>query len=107
LSGRVIVSGGVRSLTPIFNIYGTLALVGGAVWSAVMFARKRVLLHRMVGNILIAVGAFMPAIGGSMSRLGSESLLYVSELLGALLMFAGFLFSTRAGAGTVGDSFAR
>jgi hypothetical protein len=30
LSGRAIVTPGVRSLTPIFNSYGTLALVGGA-----------------------------------------------------------------------------
>jgi hypothetical protein len=103
LSGRVIVSGGVRSLTPIFNIYGTLALVGGAIWSAVTFARKRVLPHRMIGNILIAVGALMPAIGGSLSRLGSESLLYTSELLGTLLMFVGFLFSTLAKDRTPGE----
>jgi hypothetical protein len=97
LTGRVIVGKGVRTLTPFFNVYGTLALVGGAVWSALMFARKRVLPHRVAGNILIAVGALMPAIGGSFSRLGLENILYASELLGAILMFIGFLFSTRLG----------
>ncbi len=98
LTGRVIVGKGVRTLTPFFNSYGTLALVGGAVWSAVAFARKRVLPNRVAGNVLIVVGALMPAIGGSFSRLGVDSILYASELLGAILMFIGFLFNTRPGA---------
>jgi hypothetical protein len=84
----------VRLLTPVFNIYGTLWLVGGAVYSAWIFWRKRVLLHRVVGNGLIAAGALSPAIGGSLSRIGAPEFLYISELLGALLMFAGFIRAT-------------
>ena len=61
LSGHAIVTPGVRSLTPFFNLYGTLTLVGGALWSAWIFWRKRILLHRTLGNILIAVGAIIPA----------------------------------------------
>ena len=95
MTGKVIVSPGVRTLTPIFNVYGTLALVGGAAWSAWLFLRSRGLPHRVVGSVLIAVGALLPALGGSFSRLGLDALLYASELLGALLMFAGFLLSTR------------
>ena len=34
LSGHAIVTDGVRGLTPLFNIYGTLTLVGGAIWSS-------------------------------------------------------------------------
>jgi hypothetical protein len=98
LTGKVITSGGVRTLTPIFNSFGTLALVGGAVWSAILFARKRVLVHRVAGNVLIAVGALMPALGGSFSRFGLGSILYGSELLGAILMFIGFLLSTKPSA---------
>jgi hypothetical protein len=85
----------VRLLTPLFNVYGTFWLVGGAIYSAWLFWRKRVLLHRVVGNVLIAAGAMMPAIGGSLSRIGAPEYLYVSELLGAALMFAGFLRATR------------
>jgi hypothetical protein len=55
LSGHAIVSDGVRVLTPFFNLYGTLTLVGGAAYSAFIFWRKRILLHRALGNILIAV----------------------------------------------------
>ncbi len=94
LSGHAIVTSGVRSLTPIFNLYGTVTLVGGAVYSAWIFFRKRVLLHRTVGNILIAVGALAPAFGGAFSRMGVPAALYIGELLGAVLMFVGFLRAT-------------
>jgi hypothetical protein len=91
LSGHAIVTSGVRSLTPFFNLYGTLTLVGGALYSAWIFWRKRVLLHRTIGNILIAAGALLPAFGGTFSRFGLPGALYVSELLGAILLFVGFL----------------
>ena len=68
LSGQAIVSPGVRVLTPFFNFYGTLTLVGGAIWSAVTFWRKHVLLHRAIGNVFIAMGAILPAFGGTFSR---------------------------------------
>ena len=94
LSGSAIVSPGVRVLTPFFNLYGTVTLVGGAAWSAWIFWRKRILLHRTIGNILIAVGAIAPAFGGTFSRFGVPSALYIGELLGALLLFAGFVRAT-------------
>jgi hypothetical protein len=84
----------VRLLTPLFNIYGTLWLVGGAVYSAWIFWRKGVLLNRAIGNVLIAAGALAPAIGGSLSRLGTTEFLYVSELVGVVLMFVGFVRAT-------------
>ncbi len=93
LSGYAIVTPGVRILTPFFNLYGTLTLVGGAAWSAWIFWRKRILLHRAIGNVLIAVGAILPAFGGTFSRLGFSGALYVCEFSGAILMFIGFLRS--------------
>jgi hypothetical protein len=91
LSGHAIVTPGVRTLTPFFNLYGTLTLVGGAAYSAFIFWRKRILLHRTIGNILIAVGAILPAFGGTFSRMGISGALYISEFLGAILMFVGFI----------------
>jgi hypothetical protein len=91
LSGHAIITPGVRSLTPIFNLYGTVTLVGGALYSAWLFWRKRILLHRTIGNILIAAGALLPAFGGAFSRMGISGALYISELLGAVLLFIGFL----------------
>ena len=94
LSGHAIVTSGVRTLTPFFNLYGTVTLVGGAAYSAWIFWRKRILLHRTIGNILIAAGALLPAFGGTFSRMGVPSALYLGELLGAVLLFAGFVRAT-------------
>jgi hypothetical protein len=84
-------SGIVVLLTILLNIYGTLTLVGGAAYSAYIFWRKRILFNRMIGNILIAAGALMPAIGGSFLKLGLPDFLYLSEFLGVILMYIGFL----------------
>ncbi|MEW6718714.1 MAG: hypothetical protein AB1345_14595 [Chloroflexota bacterium] len=94
LSGHAIVTPGVRVLTPFFNLYGTVTLVGGAAWSAWIFWRKRILLHRTIGNILIAIGAMLPAFGGTFSRFGIPGALYLGELLGTVLMFVGFIRAT-------------
>lgn len=95
LSGHAIVTPGVRILTPFFNLYGVIALVGGAIYSAWIFWRKRVLFHRVVGNVFIAVGALMPAFGGAFQRMGLPEILYLSEFLGAVLMFIGFMYATQ------------
>ncbi len=94
LSGDAIVTGGISGLTPFFNVYGTVMLVGGALYSSWIFWRKRILLHRTIGNILIAVGAMLAASGGMFSRLGLPNALYVGELLGTVLMLAGFVRAT-------------
>jgi hypothetical protein len=83
-------------LTILLNIYGTITLIGGAIYSVVIFLRKRVLLHRMLGSIFIAVGAMAPAMAGSFVNLGLPDLLYLSELVGVILMYVGFLEATSA-----------
>jgi hypothetical protein len=89
-------SGVMVFLTILLNTYGTFTLVGGAIYSAYIFWRKHVLFNRMVGNILIAAGAILPAIGGSFIRMGLPDFLYLSEFLGAILMYIGFLQATVA-----------
>ena len=87
-------SGPVILLTILLNIYGTITLVGGAIYSAFLFWRKKILAARMYGNILIAAGALSPALGGSFVRTGLVDFLYLSELIGAILMFIGFVLAT-------------
>lgn len=87
-------NGLVTLLTISLNIYGTIGLVGGAIYSAYLFWRKKVLLNRVVGNILIATGALMPAMAGSFVKAGLVDWLYASELIGVVLMYAGFLQAT-------------
>jgi hypothetical protein len=81
-------------LTILLNIYGTLTLVGGAIYSAFLFWRKKILANRMLGNILIAAGALSPAVGGSLLKAGLTDMLYLSEFLGAILMYIGFVMAT-------------
>ena len=87
-------SSAITALTIILNIYGTVGLVGGAIYSAFLFWRKHVLANRMVGNILIAGGALMPAMAGSFIKAGLVDWLYLSEFLGVVLMYAGFVQAT-------------
>jgi hypothetical protein len=87
-------NGMIIALTIILNIYGTIALVGGALYSAYLFLRKQVLINRVIGNILIAAGAMFPAMAGSFVGAGLVDMLYLSELLGVILMYIGFLQAT-------------
>jgi len=90
--------GTVRSFSPVMNIWGTIALVGGAIYSAILFRRKQIMRNRMVGNWLIAAGGLMPALGGALIRLGDPSFKYLGEMSGAILIFAGYLLATTVSA---------
>lgn len=93
LTGVGVFPNDLRAIvTPITNAFGTIALAGGAVYSAYIFWRKRILPHRVVANILIALGALLPAIGGvHISTGGDLNLFFLLELIGAIIMFVGFL----------------
>ena len=82
------------TLLAVFAAYGTLALVGGALYSAYIFWRKRILPHRVLGNVLLAAGALSPALGGVLVTRGLGDYLFISELLGAIIMFIGFRLAT-------------
>lgn len=93
LTGAGVMPADVRQIiTPVFNAFGTVALVGGAIYSAFIFWRKRILPHRVVANILIALGALLPAAGGVHVKAGGNlNLFFILELLGVVVMFLGFL----------------
>jgi hypothetical protein len=81
--------------TIIFGTDGLVLLVGGALYSAFLFWRKRVLPNRVIGNILIAVGALSVATASELTHLGYGQFLYLGELLAVILMFIGFLTAAR------------
>lgn len=93
--GLLPLGAAVRLTTPFFNIYGLLTLVGGAIWSAFLFWRKRVLPNRVTGNVLIAAGALLIGGASTLTRLGYGQYLYLGELLSAILMFSGFLVASK------------
>ncbi len=86
----------VRLTTAFLNIFGTFGLIGGAIYSAWIFWRRRILPNRVVSNVLIAVGAILPAAGGtSMGLTGSVKVgHYLFELIGIIIIFIGFLRSS-------------
>jgi hypothetical protein len=90
LSGRVLGWSWLRLISPFINLYAVVFLVGGAMLSAWRFRREPALRDRYAGNILIAIGALLPAIGGSLTRFGYVEVLYVTELCGLLLIHRGY-----------------
>jgi hypothetical protein len=86
---------GVRLLTPFFNTFGTFALVGGALYSAWVLWRRRILPHRVTANFLIAGGTLFIAFTGAIAKMGTPEFLYAGELIGSLVIFVGFLESRR------------
>jgi hypothetical protein len=85
----------IRLTTPFFNIYGLITLVGGALWSAWLFLRKRALPNRVLGNVLIAAGALSIGLASTATRLGAGGYLYLGELIAAVLMYGGFMLAGR------------
>ena len=86
----------IRIMTPFLNIFGTLALVGGALYSAWFFWRHKTMKHRVLSNILIAVGAILPAAGGTNMRLSDDlTLFYFMELAGIVIIFSVFYGPTK------------
>jgi hypothetical protein len=88
----------VRRVTPFFNIYGTITIVGGALYSGYLFYRKRILPNRVLGNVLIAAGALAIAGAGILNRYGLGQFHSFAQLIFAVLMYAGFILASRPAA---------
>ena len=90
LTGKVLAWTWVRAFSPFINTYAFIFLVGGAAVSALHFSRSLVTRNRFVGNVLIAIGALLPGIGGTFTRFGYTEVLYVTEFIGLALIFRGY-----------------
>jgi hypothetical protein len=95
LSGRVLGWQWVRLFSPVVNLYAVVFLIGGAVLSALRYSTEAATRHRMWANVLIAVGAILPGVGGTATRMGHVEVLYVTELVGMLLTWTGYRMSIR------------
>ncbi|MBA2257699.1 MAG: hypothetical protein H0W18_02275 [Acidobacteria bacterium] len=93
LTGRVFEWTWVRTFSPFVNMYAVIFLIGGAILSAVRFTGDPATRHRVWANVLIAAGAILPGIGGMATRVGYTEVLYVTELVGLLLMWSGYRMS--------------
>lgn len=95
MSGKVFKWQWVRMFSPFLNLYAVIFLVGGAVYSAALYFVKQGLATRFIGNVLIALGAILPGIGGTSTRFGHVEMLYITELVGLMLIFAAYLLMRR------------
>lgn len=80
----------VRYLTPFINGYAAIFLIGSAIMSAVYFFKEKFDGPRALGNALIAFGALLPGIGGSMAKGGLVEALYIGEFVGLIFIWAGY-----------------
>ena len=88
---QAVLARDIRSTAIVLNALGTLVVFAGAAWSAFRFWRRRVAPHRVVSNLLIAAGAAIAGAAGSLERLGYPALLFLGNLAGIAVIFAGFL----------------
>lgn len=95
LSGQVLGWQWVRYFSPLVNLYAVVFLIGGAILSALRYAANPATRHRMWANVLIAIGAMLPGIGGTATRMGHVEVLYVTELVGLLMTWSGYRISVR------------
>jgi hypothetical protein len=82
-----------RVLSMLLTIPGALVLFWGAVLSIFRFARKKEYAYRVWANVLIAAGTLVIASGGGMAKAGNTTMFYLTEMLAAVLFFAGFLMA--------------
>jgi hypothetical protein len=82
-----------RILAAIGSGVGSLVLIGGAMWSAWVFLRRRDQGRRALANVIIATGVFIAAAGGTVAFTGASGVLELTNLLGVSVMFVGFLLA--------------
>lgn len=94
-SGAILGWTWIRALTPLINLYAAGFLIGGAILSAWRYWKKTTYGARVLGNALIAFGAILPGVGGSMAKAGMVEALYVGELAGIILIWGGYAACVR------------
>jgi len=80
----------VRQFSPLINIYSFLFLVGGAIYSAAKYYGMKDKRAHFKGNVFIAIGALLPGIGGTLTRIGYVEVLFITELIGLVFIYIGY-----------------
>jgi hypothetical protein len=80
-----------RVLALIGSGIGSVILIGGALWSAWVFLRRRHEGRRALGNVIIAVGVLVAAVGGTAAFTGASGVVEWTNFVGVSLIFVGFL----------------
>ncbi len=96
LSAQVPARGAIgppATFFPIFtNVLGSIALIGGAAWSAWTGWRRATGFERVLGTSLLAAGAFVVAGTHSVAQVrGAYAVQPLGEAVGIVVMFVGYL----------------
>ncbi len=91
LSGSVFQWQWVRYFSPFINLYAFVFLFGGAIYSAYKYYKLGRTHTRFLGNVFISIGALLPGIGGAFTRFGHVEVLFITELIGLLFIFSGYM----------------
>jgi hypothetical protein len=98
LNSEVLGWQSIRLVSPFVNSFAALFLIGGAIYSAIIYFRRPETKNRAIGNVLIAIGAILPGVGGMYSRMGMTEALYIGELIGIIFIWSGYRFCQRPAA---------
>lgn len=90
LNGKILEWQFIRGITPVINIYAFVFLVGGAIYSAILYMKAAKNKSRFWGNVCIAIGGLLPGIGGSFTKFGHVEVLYVTEFIGICFIYLGY-----------------
>lgn len=86
-------------VTILINSVGTLIVVGGALYSAVVGRRRGMPRERVAGLAAIALGTLVVASGGTVYRvLGDHAYLYTTMAPGVAIILVGYLLANRSSA---------
>ncbi len=82
-----------RIMSLVFNIPGSLLLLGGSAWSVIKFWPKKEFRYRAWANVFIIIGTLIIAGMGGMARAGTTAGLYLGEMIASAILLAGFLMA--------------
>lgn len=85
---------GPRVFAVIAGSLGTIIVIALAAWSAIRWWGDQ--RRRSVANVFIVAGVVAPALGGSLTAFGEAGGLAVSLLVGAVLLYTGFVMASDA-----------
>jgi len=91
----------VRIIVAVSNMLGSIAFIGAALYSLWAFRKHATPRNRVIGVGMIAVGGLLAAGAHSLGALGGPGLFRISELATVILIFAGYLLSTRVSTAAV------
>lgn len=82
----------------LLNVFGAVAVIGVALYSAYKVMRRQAPARFAAANVTIAVGTIIISEAGTSARLGAPTTFWIVMAVGWVVIFAGFLMTTNLAA---------